>query len=714
MRPIAPSGYRFVSPAHWQTCLLAQATATGGVIRPLAPFAPPAEPVHRSVGAFAPAAAQTRELAWRDAAGWLHRALPDDELVEEIEAPGAIATSQRLVAIAADYWTAGQGHRTVEVFDTATLSRRFVVGFSGARVIDLAASGRGGGVAVLVVRDAVVRVVQVDGTGHADAGVVLCGLDDAMGFAAFAPTAGCVVLAADRRRLLAFAAEGGEARWRVALPTLAPYFSADAIGGDARTRVFVAGRDGALAGEAGDGTSHVLVFDLDGVRIDDVALPEAATGLVGSRDGAWVTGARGLYRLRESAAVPDSRDEIRGDLLTPLLEAPDVPDGRRWLRVECRGDLPAGATLEIACVSTDDYDVCQKVRELTGQAARPPSQRVQAIRAVAGLTWRPMVFHGTGTAAAVGGLLSAAPLHDVHDRFVWICLSLSAGAGATLPSVVEMAVLYPGRTLMEQLPAIYQRDESRPGSFLRGLVGVLETTTQDLDARLAGLGARIHPDTASGQWIDGVARWLGLPWDDALDPVQKHALMARAEAIARGRGTRAGLGELLDAIVAESSARWRVRDLTVDHGMAVVGGARCDGSVLPALLGGAPRSSARLDVGATLGRLRLSCDGAAEDETGTRFLGRIQVSVAADATAAARWAPWLARLLQEMLPVGTTLALRWLRAGALDVDADDGVVTLQDAPDSRLGSGAAIGVSRLRGDIASLPATSDRFGPNLH
>ncbi len=714
MRPIASSGYRFELSTHWQTCLLAQATSAGGAIRPLAPFAPPAAPIHRSVGAFAPAAAPTREIAWRDAAGWLHRALPDDELVEVVEAPGAIATSRRLVATAADYWATGRGGHTVEVFDTATLSRRFVVGFGGARVIDLAASGRHGAVAVLVVRDGVVRVVRVDCSGHADAGVVLCGLDDAIGFAAFGPSAGCVVLAADARRLLAFAADGGEARWRVALPTLAPCFAADAIGGDARTRVFVAGRDGAIAGEPGGGASHVLVFDLDGVRVDDIALPEPATGLAGSREGAWVTGASGLYRLSESAAVPDSRDEVRAELLTPLLESPDAPDGRRWLRVECRGDLPAGATLEIACVSTDDNAVCQRVLELTGQAARPPSQRVHAFRAMAGLTWRPMFFHGTATAPAVGGVLSAAPLHEVHDRFVWICVSLSAGAGAALPSVAEMAVLYPGRTLMEQLPSIYQRDESRPGSFLRGLVGVLETTTQDLDARLAGLGSRIHPDTASDMWLDGVARWLGLPWDDALDSVQKRALMARAEAIARGRGTRAGLGELLDAIVAGSTARWRVRDLTVDHGMAIVGGARCDGSVLPALLGGAPRSSARLDVGATLGRLRLSCGGGSEDDAGTRFLGRIQVSVAADAAAAARWAPWLERLLREMLPVGTTLALRWLRAGALDADADDGVVTLQGVPDAHLGRGAAIGVSRLRGDIASLPATSNRSGPSLH
>jgi phage tail-like protein len=712
MRTMVPSGYHFASQAHWQACLLAQVGRAQGVIRPLAPLTAPAVPVHRSTGAFAPAAAPTREVAWRDAAGRLHRAMPHDELVEVIDAPGAMARSARWVATAADYWTAGEGGHTVEVFDAASLSRRFVVGFDAARVIDLAAFGREGGVAVLVVREGIVRVVQVDCAGHADTGVVLCGLDDAMGFAAFAPTPGYVVLAADARRLLAFATEGGTARWRVTLPTLAPCFAADAIGGDARMRVFVAGRDNAQAGEAGDGAAHVLVFDLDGVRVDDVALPEAATGLAGSRDGAWLTGKRGLYRLTESACVPDSLDEVRAHLLTPLLEAPDVPDGRRWLRVECRGALPADATLEIACGSTDDEALRDRVLALANDLSLPPSRRLQNVLAVGGLWRAPMVFHGAATTAE--SVLSAAPLHGVRDRFLWVCISLSAGAGAALPSVVQADVFYPGRTLMEQLPAIYQREELRPGSFLRGLVGVLETTTQDLDGRLGKLGSRIHPDTAPGEWLDGVARWLGLPWDDALDSLQKRALMARAETIARGRGTRAGLGELLDAIVSGSSARWRVRDLTVDHGMAVVGGAACAGSMLPALLGGAPRSSARLDVGATLGRLRLSCSGGAEDDSGKRFLGRVQVGVAADAVDAARWSPWLERLLQEMLPVGTTLALRWLRADALDGDADDGVVTLQGTPEARLGHSAAVGVSRLRGDIASLPSTSDRSGPSLH
>jgi len=710
MTSAVPSGYRFASAKHWQVCLVAQAAASATAIRPLAPLAAPSEPLHPSVGAFAPAATPSGEVGWRDDAGRWHRTMPGDSLVDVMDAPAAMAGAHRVVATSADYWAATT--TSVEVFDAATLSRRFVVGFDGARVIDLAAVGRDDDVAVLVARDGVVRVMRVDCGGRPDAGVVLRGLNDAMGLAAMASPLHYIVLAADARRLLAFAGHGGEARWRVTLPTLAPCFAADAISGDGRARVFVVGRDDAHDDGAGDGPSHLMVFDIDGVRIDDVPLPEAATGLAGARDGAWVTGASGLYRLAASATVPDTLAEVRANLLTPALDAPDVADGRRWLRIECRGELPAGSTLEIGCASTDDEALRDRVVECANDSSLPPSQRLRKVQALEGLKRSSMVFHGA--AGATGTVLSAAPLYDLHDRFLWVGVSLSAGAGASLPSIERIDVFYPGRTLMTQLPSIYQREEVRPGSFLRGLVGVLETTTQDLDARLARLGSHVHPATAPEEWLDAVARWLGLPWDDALELNQKRALMGDAEAIASGRGTRAGLSALLSAIVRGTSGRWRIRDLNVDHGMTVLGGAACEGMALPALIGGAPRSTARLGVGAALGRLRLACAGAGEDDAGSRFLGRVQVSVAAEAHDAARWSPWLERLLREMLPVGTTLVLRWLCAGALDRAADGGVITLQGVPLARLDADMPIGAARLPDESAGLPATSDRSGPNLH
>src|SRR5262249_44899229 len=158
--------------------------------------------------------------------------------------------------------------------------------------------------------------------------------------------------------------------------------------------------------------------------------------------------------------------------------------------IEASSTLPRGATIEITIAATDDPE-----------ASDEDLRRLPAV-----------VFHGSEIAPAP----FVAPLFDVRERYLRASVALTAAPGAPLPELTELTVLYPGRTLMENLPAIYQRAEAQPGSFLRALVGVLETTTQDLDARIASMGSLIHPSTAPEEWLDFVVRWLGLPWDDGL------------------------------------------------------------------------------------------------------------------------------------------------------------------------------------------------------
>ena len=123
----------------------------------------------------------------------------------------------------------------------------------------------------------------------------------------------------------------------------------------------------------------------------------------------------------------------------------------------------------------------------------------------------------------------------------------------------------------------------------------------------------MHPSTAAGPWLDFIARWLGLPWDDALAEEQKRRIVARASDLARGRGTRAGLETLLDCLMPGTPRRFRVTDATADFGFATVGGEACRGSALPALLGGRTQWSAELDSSAVLGRMRLPCAGQLDD-----------------------------------------------------------------------------------------------------
>jgi phage tail-like protein len=445
--------------------------------------------------------------------------------------------------------------------------------------------------------------------------------------------------------------------------------------------VFLAGADAASFGGGG----HVLTFDADGSAIGDVPLDPRdgpATGVAAARDALLVTGPRGLLRFTAAETVPDEAGEVRCAVVTPLLQSPDREDARRWLRIEASASLPEGTAIEISFAATDD------------PSARDP------------LVWRsPIVFHGEGAGAATPFV---APLFDVHERFLEVRIALSARPGARLPEVSELAVLYPGRTLMENLPSIDQRSEAQPGSFLRALVGVLETTTQDLDARIATLGSLVHPSTAPEEWLDFVARWLGVPWDDGLGLEQKKAIVSRAPEIARGRGTRAGLEALLESLVPGAPRRFRVTDVTADFGFATVGGDRCTGSALPALLGGFDRRSAELDSLAAVGVMRLPCAGQSDDGVGP-LAGKIRIEI----VASAEEVPSLLALITAMVPLTARVELRWVSAQALRTNRLDGTLTLEALPAPRLGTGTIAGVARLPERGARLSASGPDIGTRL-
>lgn len=474
-------------------------------------------------------------------------------------------------------------------------------------------------------------------------------------------------------------------------------------------RVFLAG----IAREKFGDKAYVVLFDGDGNPLGEIPLDDPATGIAALRHTLWVTTARGLLRFSTAETVPDEAGEVRSTLITPVLYSPDREDARRWLRIEASASLPPGATLAISYAATDDVDVRDRLAAIAADADVAASLRARKLLGEPGLWHSPTEFHGSDLQPDDSKAPFSAPLFDVRERYLWVSISLVAAAGAKLPVLSTLAVLYPGRTLMENLPAIYQRAEAQPGSFLRPLVGVLESTTQDLDARIGAMGSHVHPATAAPPWLDFIARWLGLPWDDGLGPAQKKRIVGRAADIAQGRGTRAGLEALLESLMGGRPRRFRVTDATADFGFAIVGSDACHGSALPAVLGGLTQWSAALDASAVLGRMRLPCEGQLDDGA-WQIAGKIRIDVAASAEERHAWEPWLHALVAEMLPLTANVQLRWVAAGALRGDSLDGTLALEAAPAPHLGTNAVTGTARLPERGTRLSATGPDAGTRLH
>ncbi|HET8775149.1 MAG TPA: phage tail protein [Thermoanaerobaculia bacterium] len=682
------NGYHFSSAAQFDACLFDGADRTSPGLRPFAPYTRVAT-LYESHGAHAPAVTRAGEILWRDDDGLLQRLPACADVPEAVPAPPGIARAARIVATQRGLWVANGA--TLELYEEETLARLVRVELPAGPIIDIAGDGRGG-VFALVEQTA----VRVDCTGTIAGRIPFEGVADAIAFVYLRRAKRFVVL--HRERLSWFGADGGAAILFKAVPAMRPCFAAQVLGSDGERRVFIAGST--------DGAAFVLSFDAEGNPVGDVPLDPRdtpTTGIAAARDILLVTGLRGLLRFAKTGTMPDGAGEASTTLLTPVLFSPDREDARRWLRVEAVANLPEGTTIEVAYAATDDVQVRDWLTKMASNPTLTASQRIRELRAEPDVWRTPVVFHGGSARTPF-----AAPLFDVRERFLWVAITLTAAPGARLPDLTSLSVLYPGRTLMEHLPSIYQRAEAQPGSFLRSLVGVLETTTQELDGRIASMAANIHPSTAPDDWLDFVARWLGLPWDDALTFEQKQAIVLRAPELARGRGTRAGLEALLESLLPGTPRRFRVTDATADHGFAIVGGDGCAGSALPAMLGGLTRSSAELDTAAVLGTMRLPC-ASQRDDGAWQLAGKIRIDVAASEEEL----PWLLALIADMVPLTARVELRWIGRHALRSDRLGGTLTLEAPPAPHLGEGAVTGLARLPDRGARLSASGPDIGTRL-
>lgn len=688
--------YGFSREAHWSRCLTIQADrARGGGLMPFAPYGPGGT-LYATDGARAVAVTCNDEVLWRDRAGALHRLAPGEATPEVSPTPYAVGRARRMVATSdGSLWTAGRRSDPLEQYESDTLTHLRTVRIPGAAVLDLAGDERDG-VLILVRRGRSWQALPIDCAGRAGDPVVFEGISYPAAFTYLREAKRFVVLSCRKHPHLFFFNEGGgKPVSSLSLAGLRPCFRARALGSDARSRAFVAGADGSEFG----GAPFVLSFDGDGNLVGELPLdPRDArvSGVVATRDALFVAGRRGVVRFGAVDTVPQPGRGLTFTCVTPVLEAPDREDARRWLRIDATAALPEGTTLEIEYAATDDPAVRNRLRAIAEDTSLPASHRARRLRGEPGIWQRPIAFRGSNRSPDDAAPTFSAPLFDVRGRYLMASVTLAAGPGARLPVLSRLDVRYPGRSLMESLPAIFRRAEAEPDDFLRALVGVLETTTQDLDRSIAAMGSRVHPSRApdGSRWLDFVARWLGWPWDDALAPEQKRAIAMQGAALARDRGTRAGLEALLDAIVPGPPRRFRVTDLTADFGFATVGGGEFPGSALPAMLGGLGRWSALLDSQAVLGYSRLPCPGFSEHAVG-RLAGTIRVEVAATAAERRAWEPWLASLVQQMTPLTARADLRWIAAQALRGNRLDGSVTLDAPPAPHLGTDAVTGVARL-------------------
>lgn len=682
-----PRRYHFASAAQWGAGLLARASpaADGG----FAPFVPwGAGTLMQSGAGWGAAMAPEDTAIWNDGAQRLWQAERDDPEPASRVVPATLGAARHLVAGRTQLWAAGTGPElSAWLRDVSVLRLR--VTLAADRIVDLAADGSDGAW-VLALRGTQALALHVDCSGATGPCIELashCGTP--------------IGLACVGERLVVLEAGGTRLRWvdprragasmTIPLGPVRPGGRATVIGSDARRRIVVGGVDDAAFG----GGAWVVDCDADGDLLASMALPAEPNAIACGADQLLVTTARGVWRFGLAAPADARLSEASAKFVTPVLTSPPAEGRAPWLRAEFRALLPPGCSAEIAQASTDDADKLAAVRALLAETGLAPAARRRRLDAL--LDWSaPMRFERVDGSAIDAAATCVLPLHDLRAHWLWIAVDLVAAPGAAAPSALSLDVLYPDESLLQYLPAIYRAQAEQPGDFLHTLVATLETSVHGLDDRIATLGRLLDPADAPVPWLDAAARWLGLPWDDALPTPAKRALLAAAPVLLAQRGTRAGLRALLAALL--PAGRARVDDVGVAHGFARLSAAGSGGARLPALLSGWPDDAIVLDTKACLGRGRLADPARPAPDAAAWLAGRVEVEIAATPTEQRAWSPWLGPLLEAMTPLTARLRLRWTATTALPaVPVLDATLSLAADPPNRLGDGATLGRSRLEG-----------------
>ncbi|SAK99738.1 phage tail protein [Caballeronia ptereochthonis] len=677
-------------------------------------------------GAATPALDGTGAGIWRTGDGRLASMRPDEALPCVIAVDGVLAASPRLVIGRGAMWAFMPGASELVRFDAASLIEEVTIAVPGIAIVDVAGDGRGG-VWVLVDEkraDTAQTTAGTPDTGpalmHADArgrivrrASLAATLTHARGMAWLAAAQRIVILTGDGGTLAYVDPRAPQSCALLPLASVVAGFVATTIGSDRHGRALIAGGVGTNSADT------LLIVDASGALLasvgpDDLsALANAGpmTGLAASDDSVLIAARRGVVWLNVGAAAaqrsPVSAPVVEagaaGVFLTPTLFSPVTATLRGWLRAELEMDLPPGASATVTRFCTDDpalRDALDTLLRDQSQLSQVRIARFQA-RFAAGAI-RAFRFDAPdsganaapGTAAPATRSSLAVPLFGVPDRWLWVCVELHGAA-----ALHALRVLYPEVSLMEQLPAIYRGrrlDQDVPAAnaagLFRSLVGVLEAMTQEFDRTIARSGARVAPLSADIDWLDFVARWIDLPWSDALSIETKRALLSQAGALLTQRGTRAGLVLLFRCLLPH--ARVTIVDVEIDLGFARLGGVGRPGAVLPALLTGLPPEASMPGRHARLGNARLCRQ---PDTTGTaRFRGWIRIGITASASDRAALEPLATALANAMTPAGMRVRIVW-RTVADDAHAPGSNVLLRldDESARRLARDAWLGLTIL-------------------
>ncbi|MBG0562863.1 phage tail protein [Actinoplanes aureus] len=259
----------------------------------------------------------------------------------------------------------------------------------------------------------------------------------------------------------------------------------------------------------------------------------------------------------------------------------------RWHRVRVDADVPEGTTVQVSVAVTEE----------PGDAGRPVETDWQAL-----------------PAGATDALVDQPP-----GRYLYLRLRLDSD-GRDTPRVRRVRLDFPRETSAELLPAAF-RDDPAADDFAERFLSLFDASIGEIDRVVERYPALLDGRSLPGEALPWLGGLLGLAFEAGWGDDVRRDLIAAAPELFRARGTPAGVARAVRIVFGADPV---IHELAAERDWLRIG---TDGRLGVAHLFG--RASARLRVGAPLGRAPLRGQGDPYGDPLREHAYRLRVSVPA-------------------------------------------------------------------------------------
>lgn len=229
--------------------------------------------------------------------------------------------------------------------------------------------------------------------------------------------------------------------------------------------------------------------------------------------------------------------------------------GTTWHRISVLGGVPAGTGVGVETATAERLEDLLDVRDPPGAVEpgcpprSPPTAGEPVWHVLLDRDGDPLRFTGTAPpapppplgydAAATASRVREQLVQSPPGRYLRVRLHLH-GDGAATPRIEGLQVLFPRRSYLEELPAVYAEDRAA-GAFLTRYLALFERALTRVEDARDSFYRRLSPAAAPPDVLEWLGALLDLVFDPSWPLPRRRALVAEAVELYRRRGTPRGL-----------------------------------------------------------------------------------------------------------------------------------------------------------------------------